>query len=889
MPHQRACKPLAPVLGGEGGGRKRFQEEGMDWRAFDGKSRGIPLQHPANYGTNGFARMPAGRTRCSRPPPAVLPCGVRPAMTTRTGSLPSLLLIAWLCHPLHAESFVVKVSADPASLRLAGPVASYSLLIRGQLANGQAIDLTPTAHYESADAHVAAVSGGGRVRGVADGATTVTVTAAGQTLSVPVIVTGSSRPRRFNFENDVIPLLSKFGCNSSGCHGKAEGQNGFKLSVFGFDPAADFAALTKEGRGRRVFVASPEHSLVLAKAAGRVPHGGGTRIPHGSAEYETLRGWIAAGLPYGEPGDPKVVSIRVEPRERVLAMHGQQQLRAIAHYSDGRDADVTPHAKFQSNNDGLAVVDGHGLVTAGESPGDVAVMASFMSQVDVFRALIPRSEAVTHYPELPANNFIDPLVLGKLRSLNIVPSDLADDAEFLRRVYLDVIGTLPTADEARRFFGETRLDRRARLVDELVQRPEFADYWALKWADLLRVDRQALGHKDAYHYYKWLHDSFATNKRLDQLVRDLLTAEGRLQECGPASFYKVVAKPGDTASTLAQVFLGIRLACAQCHHHPFDRWSQSDYYGMEAFFTQVSIRPTPGGEVLLANGEALTRHPRTGEIIYAHPLGMELPKASPAGDRRAQLADWLTAGSNAWFARNLANRTWAHFLGRGLVEPVDDLRATNPPTNPELLDALARSLVESHYDFRQLIRTITASRVYQLSSKPNPTNECDEQNYSRALLKRPDAEVLLDMVCQSTGVGEKFPGVPAGERAIQLWDSKVSHYFLKLFGRPMRVTACECERNHEPSVSQVLHILNSPEIQAKLSHEGGTVARLVRSKTDDAALVEELYLTFYSRLPNELERQTAVAYLHRDPARRQQAAEDVAWSMLNSLEFVFNH
>jgi hypothetical protein len=809
-------------------------------------------------------------------------------MTPRTGLCLPLLLAT--CLPAGAaEPAVVAVRVSPEAVRLRGPLAAWSLLVDGETADDHLLDLTRAAHFESADPKVAVVTEAGRVRGAADGSTTVRVTAAGRTLTVPVTVAGAGEPRRFNFENDIIPLFSRFGCNASGCHGKAEGQNGFKLSVFGFDPGVDYAALTMEGRGRRVFPAAPEHSLLLAKASGRVPHGGGVRISAGSAEYETLRAWIAAGLPFGDPADPKVVSIRVEPAERLLAMHGEQQLRVVARYSDGREADVTPHAKFQSNNDGLAAVSAGGLVSAGDAPGDVAVMAGFMNAVDTFRALVPRSEHVEHYPAVPENNFIDTLVFRKLRKLNVVPSDLADDAEFLRRVYLDVIGTLPTADEARRFLADRRPDRRARLVDELLRRPEFADYWSLKWADLLRVDRQALGHKDAYRYYRWIHDGFATNKPLDRFARELLTAEGPLGESGPASFYKAVPKPGEAASTLSQVLLGVRIACAECHHHPFDRWAQDDYYGMTAFFAPLAVRASPAGEVLQAAGDPPTRNPRSGAVIPAHALGTAAAAAPRSGDRRRLLADWLTAPDNPYFARNLANRAWAHFFGRGLVEPVDDVRATNPPTNPELLDALARHLAESKYDFRELIRAITASRVYQLASRPNPTNERDEQNYSRALLKRIDAEVLLDMVCQTTGVGERFAGVPGQVRALQLWDSKVPHYFLKLFGRPVRVSACECERNGEPSVAQVLHLLNAPEIEAKLSHEGGRIARLVRDQADDAALVEELYLTFYSRPPTAEERGTAVAYLRRDPAKRRQAAEDLAWGLLNSLEFGFNH
>jgi hypothetical protein len=661
------------------------------------------------------------------------------------------------------------------------------------------------------------------------------------------------------------------------------------LSVFGFDPPADFAALVKEGRGRRVFPAAPDASLLLEKLSGGMPHGGGVRIARNSSEYATIREWIAVGLPYGTADDPKVTAVRVEPRERQLSMLASQQLRVIARYSDGREADVTAHARFQSNNDGLASVSATGLVSAGDMVGDAAIMASYMNAVDVFRAVVPRSEPVGKWPDLVENNFIDGLVYKKLRKLNVLPSDVCDDADYLRRVYLDIIGTLPTAGEARRFLSDRHADKRSRLVDELLERPEYADYWALKWADLLRVDRQALGHKRAYGYYKWVRDGLAQNKPYDRFAREVVTAEGPLGEVGPANFYKVVTKPGEAASTLSQVFLGVRIACAECHHHPFDRWSQSDYYGMTAFFAPVAVRGGPRDEVVLASGAAEARNPRTADLSLAHALAMPMPKDLPKGDSREQLANWMTAADNPWFARNLANRMWAHFIGRGLVDPVDDVRATNPPTNPELLHALAKSFVETKYDVKQLIRTIAASRVYQLSSKPNQTNERDEQNASRALFKRIDAEVLLDMVCQTTDVPEKFNGVSAGSRAIQLWDSQVRHYFLKLFGRPVRASACECERVQEPGVSQVLHFLNSPEIHAKLADDGGTVAKLVKAKGDDAALAEELYLTFYSRYPTDKEEEVAVRYLKQHGDNRREAAEDLAWSLMNSLEFVFNH
>jgi hypothetical protein len=700
---------------------------------------------------------------------------------------------------------------------------------------------------------------------------------------------GSSQTQAFHFENDIVPILSRYGCNASGCHGSAEGQNGFKLSVFGSDPAADYAALVKEGRGRRVLFAAPEHSLVLLKVSGAVAHGGGIRIRRDSEEFATLKRWIAAGAPFGDPAAPKISAIRVEPRERLMEMKGQQQLRVTARFSDGRVLDVTRHAKFQSNHEGLAAVNAEGLVTIGEVPGEVAVMASYLGQVDTFRALVPRAEKIAAYPKVPENNLIDTLVFSRLRRLNIVPSDLASDAEYLRRVYIDLIGTLPTTAEARRFLADKRADKRDKLVEELLDRPEFADYWALKWSDLLRVDRQALGHKRAYGYYRWIRDSLAANKPLDQFAREIITAEGTPEENAPAGFYKVVAKPGDRASTLSQVFLGVRIACAECHHHPYDRWSQTDFCGMQAFFAPLNFRATGRGEVLQASGEAVAKQPRTGEMVRAFALGTKMPGTPETGDRRQVLAEWLTSPKNPWFAHNLANRLWAHFLGRGLVEPVDDVRDTNPPSNPELLDALARHLVDSKFDLKKLIRTITASRTYQLSSHPNETNAKDEMNYSRALFRRIDAEVLLDMVSQTTGIGEKFAGAPPQTRAIQLWDSKADHYFLKLFGRPTRTSACECERIHEPGISQVLHLMNSPEIQAKLSHDRGTVAKLVQADADNGALAEDLYLTFFCRLPNAEERATTVRFLGRDPAHRRESAEDLAWTLLNSLEFVFQH
>jgi hypothetical protein len=783
---------------------------------------------------------------------------------------------------------VLEVTVEPASVRLSWLHERCSLLVQARTSDGRIRDRTHAAKFRSADPMIATVTPGGVIQPVADGKASILVDVEGRTLGVAVTVEGTRRSRRFHFGNDIEPLLARFSCNASGCHGKAEGQNGFKLSVFGFDPAADHAALTQESRGRRIFPPAPEQSLLLRKMSGRMAHGGGVRIPVGSTEYETFRAWISAGAPFGDGDDPLVTAIRVEPRERVFDLHGRQRLRVVAHYSDGQETDVTHLAKFLSNNEAVTMVQPGGLVLAGDVPGQAAIMASYLNQVDTFRAVVPRTGPIGPSQAVPENNFIDTLVFRELRRLNIAPSDLADDAEFLRRVYLDVIGTLPTTAEARRFLADQRPDRRARLVDDLLERPEFNDFWALRWADLLRVDRAALGRKHAYGYYRWLRESLAANRPFDQLAREVVTAEGLLDEVGPASFYKVAVKPGQAASTLAQVFLGIRIACAECHHHPFDRWGQDDYHAMAAFFAPVHVEGPPAGEAVVAVGRPVTIHPRTGKEVIAHALGEPAPKEMTV-DARQRLAEWMTRPNNPWFARNFANRTWAYLMGRGLVEPVDDVRATNPPTNPQLLDALARYTIDNHYDLRALIRLITVSRVYQLSSRPNQTNERDEQNCSRALFKRISAEVLLDMVSQTTGIPERFSGEPPGTRAIQLWDSKVPHYFLKVFGRPQRVTACECERQQAPSVAQVLHLMNAPEVQARLSHEGGLIARLVRRQTADEPIVEELYLTFYSRLPTLEERRAALEHLAARKEHPREAVEDLAWSLMNSLEFVFNH
>lgn len=692
-----------------------------------------------------------------------------------------------------------------------------------------------------------------------------------------------------DFVHDVAPILSRFGCNGSACHGKAEGQNGFKLSVFGNDPAADFEALVVSDRGRRIMPAAPDQSLVLRKSTAAVPHAGGPRMREDSREYLLLREWIANGAPYSQADRAEIATLRMEPPSSLLGFDQAQPLRVLAKLSDGSEEDVTWLAVFHSNNAALAEVNETGEVKTGAQVGRAAVMARYAGHIAVHHLAVPRPGAPANFEDDPRSGDIDRLVNANLRRLNLAPSSKTNDGGFLRRVYLDMAGRLPSPEEARRFLSDSRPDKRARLVDMLLERPEWADVWALKWSDLLRVDRRTLGSENAHAYYQWIRSAMQRNLPWNEFTRRLLEAEGPLVENPAGYFFKVAKKTGEMAANTSQALLGIRITCAECHQHPFDRWTQSDYHSMRAYFEQVKFKKSGEQESLVTEGDPKVTHPRTRQILHAHPLGTPAPPEDPQGDRRRALAEWMVSQENAWFAPNLANRIWAHFFGRGLVEPVDDVRATNPPSNPDLLAHLTKSLIASDFNPKELMREIANSDAYQRSPLPNATNEKDEQNFSRAIFRRLSSEVLLDAVCDVTGVPEKFAGVPKGLRAIQLWDSEQQSYFLKLFGRPQRNTPCECERSASASVSQTLHLMNSPSLQSKLSHSGGRIAQLVSSQTDDERVVEEIYLSCFARLPSSEERKLATAYLDARKARRQAAAEDLCWSLLNTLEFVFNH
>jgi hypothetical protein len=777
---------------------------------------------------------------------------------------------------------------SPATILLDNPEASQQILVRSAKSLD---DLTRRATYEVLQPQVVVVDEAGLVQAKAQGRTTIVVRHGLGHARIPVEVTGLTSPPPVSFANQIVPILTRMGCNAGACHGKAEGKNGFKLSVFGFDPLADYEALMKEGRGRRIFCASPDSSLILRKASGQVAHGGGRRMETDSLSYRRLRRWIAEGARFDGAQTSEVSSrvtvLEVEPQQRILEFGGSQQLQVTAVDAAGKRRCVTALAQFDSNAGAIARVDARGWVQAGNVPGQAAILVRYLGHVTICRVTIPRKGVPFVRP--PEVNFIDRLAWDHLGRLGIPPSDLSDDATFLRRVYLDTIGTLPTVAEARAFLADTRNDKRGLLIDELLKRPEYADYWALRWSDLLRVDRDTITAAGAVAMTRWLRRQFADNRPYDEMVRAILTARGAATEEGPAAIYKALANPEEMSRSFSQLFLGIRIQCAQCHHHPSDRWGQEDYFALAGFFTGLGRKTIAGTETIFAQKGTELNHPRTKKPVPAAALGAPPANFTGTTDRRAVLARWVTAPDNPFFARAIANRLWAHYFGRGLVEPLDDLRATNPASNEPLLEALAQHLREGKYDVKAFSRTLLNSRLYQLGGQPQGSGPLDEQNFSHAGPRALPAEVLLDAISQATGVPERFNGWPEGYRAIQVWDNRMPSYFFRIFGRPVRASVCECERSNEPSVAQALHLMNSEEITAKIHARDGTARRLARSAKTPPEIIDELYLGTLSRYPTDKEKAVMLRVFADAGADRQGAVEDVLWALLNSRSFVYNH
>ena len=786
-----------------------------------------------------------------------------------------------------------KVGAElivsPTKIVLDSPEASQQIVVSVVTENGRR-DVTREIKLVVTDDSVAIVQGNSLVRPRSEGRTEISVTLGQETVNIPIEVVKQRNPDPVSFRNEIIPILTKAHCNSGGCHGKAEGQNGFKLSIFGFDVESDYAALMKNGKGRRISLTQPVTSLLLLKGTSQMPHGGGRKIEEGSYRYHRLLRWIREGARL-DPEDSEagqIVKIDVEPREQILFGGGTQQLRVTAIDSSGVRRCVTVEAEYESNATAIADVDHQGLIQASDIPGEAAILVRYLGHVTSCRVTLPRPGVTFERPA--ETNFVDTHVWNQLARLGIEAGDAASESEFLRRVYLDTIGTLPTSAEARKYLADASPNKRDKLIDDLLNRSEYVDYWTMKWLDVLRADQLQVTPQGTVAMQRWLRHSFQQNVPFDQMARELLTVQGSTTAEGPGAFYKILSKPDEMSRAVSQLLLGVRIECAQCHHHPSERWSQEDYTALAGFFTGVKLKKLPNGtEAVVSFGGKDLPHPRTSELVVPRALGAPNADLNGLSDRRVALANWLTQPDNEFFAKAIANRIWAHYLGRGLVEPVDDIRETNPATNEPLMEALSRHMVDVKFDMRAFTKTLLQSRVYQLGSASNDSNRDDQQNFSHAAYKAIPAEALLDAISQTTGIAEKFNGWPEGYRAIQVWDNRMPSYFFQIFGRPVRATVCECERSGEPSISQALHLLNSPEIMAKIQHRNGTARRLANSELTDDELIDELYLTTLSRFPNEEERNLMREAFSDSGSERIAAVEDVLWALLNTKEFIFNH
>jgi hypothetical protein len=786
------------------------------------------------------------------------------------------------------DATLVRIMLEPSNPLIFGAHLTQTLIVTGKYSDGSLRDLTRQAAFKSTDPAVATVDPSGTVKAIKNGQAWITAKVGRFGTRQVVRVQLADQRRATSFINDIAPIFARLGCSTSNCHGALNGQNGFKLSLFGYEPEADYKAVIEASEGRRINRAEPAKSLILLKPTQSVRHGGGKRFEVGSPEYQALKEWIEAGALAGGGSESKMVRLEVRPRERVLlSADAQQQLVVQAHYADGTTADVTRKVRYQSNDDSIATVSADGLVAAKRS-GEAAILVRTLDQVTAASIGVVLRPAVRNYPNVPRQNFIDEHIFSKLKRLNIVPSEVCTDEEFLRRAHLDLIGVLPTAEEARKFLANRASNKRAQLVDELLDRPEYADFWGLYWSDRLSNSRQFLYEKGTFFFQQWLREAMAQNLPYDQFARELITATGGLYEVAPTSYYPLLKKAEEMATTTSQIFLGVGLECARCHDHPFEKWKQDDFLGLAAFFSQVrhKNRIRQNERVLYLDAKRELTHPKLKQPVMPKFLGGELVKVEPGRDRREVLADWMTAPSNPFFAKAIVNRLWKHFLGRGLVEPVDDFRVSNPPTNEALLTALAEDFIRHKYDLKHLYRTITGARVYQLSAQPNGTNKEDKQFYSRFYLKRLNAEELLDGISRVTEVPEKFPGFHLGTRATQLPDPKVPSYFLDVFDRATRETVCE--RKQTTSVMQIMHLVSGDTINQKIRAENGLIERLTKSGMSSQEMIEELYLRTLSRFPQKEEAQLAQQGIGKAPSPRE-GYEDLLWALLNSKEFLFNH
>jgi hypothetical protein len=819
------------------------------------------------------------------------------------------LFAPWGTVSIAAEASVpVRLIIQPSTIEIDGPQARQRVLVTAVDKDGRFDDVTAKASYAIDKAEVAAVSVDGECRGKGDGQGVVTVKAGGLSATVSVTCRNSGVARVPSFVNDVEPLFTKLGCNQGSCHGKGMGQNGFRLSLRGYAPELDYMWLTREFDGRRINTAVPADSLLLRKPLGLAAHEGGKVFSEGSREHAVFYDWLRAGAPGLGKNELVVKKLEILPGDRMLRVGQEQRLLVTAEYSDGGLRDVTWLTRFDSNDAGMAEVDSTGKVKILRS-GETAIRASFMGQVAVVIMTVPFDQAVSADAIAKKNNFVDEHVFNKLGALHIEPSPLSSDAEFVRRVYLDAIGTLPKSEEIRAFLDDKNADKRAKLIDRLLDKPEFNDYWALEFGDLFQNrkerDHDVRGSKGVRAFHEWLREQVAKNRPWDELARAVITATGSTAD-NPAVGYFIVtvgedreAERSEVVASVAQAFLGTRVGCCKCHNHPLEKYTQDDYYHFAAYFSRVKLErkePKQGPTKLLTSASDPNQNknpvgviqPRTGQFLKPQPLDRTQTTVEPSDDPRVKLAEWITDPKNESFSGAMVNRLWRHYLGVGLVEPVDDLRASNPPSNPELWQALNREFVAHKYDLRHLMRLILNSRTYQLESATNKKNEAETRFYSHYYARRLPAEVLLDSISQATGVPDTFPGYPVGVRAVQLPDPAMKSYFLSLFGRSERVTACACERNGEVTMPQLLHLQNSESITQRIRSADGRLAALLKAKNTDAEIMEELFLATLSRTPTAAETAEVKKELLAT-TDKEEVWRDLFWALLNSKEFSFNH
>jgi hypothetical protein len=789
---------------------------------------------------------------------------------------------------------------QPEVITLDGPRAMLQLVVTGSYADGSVRDLTPFCELSCEAPGIVALGDNGFLTPSKNGATTLLVKAGGQTARVPVTVKDFDKPHPVSFHNEFIAAVNVGGCNQGACHGTPSGKAGFKLSLRGYDPDADYLQLTRDAMGRRTD-RNGDASLIMQKALGRVPHEGGQRFKPGSVPGQTIRTWLAEGLQDDPANHATLKSIQILPGSRVLNQPAQwQQLAVIAQFSDGSVRDVTRLTVFSSSDTAVAEVNANGLVEFRQA-GEVAILVRYLMTLETVRLTYLEPRPGFAWTNPPENSYVDQHVFAKLKMLSIPPSDVCTDQEFIRRAYLDLCGVLPTADEVKKFLSDTASNKRAKLIDALLERDEYADFWTLKWADVLRNNRKTVQVKGTHVYQAWLRERIGRNVGFDKIVRELLTANGSTFANPAANYYRISADPTNLAESTAQLFFGIRMQCAKCHNHPFERWTQDDYYSMAAWFARVKLKkdaiepgapgPMPQGAMVVYSDRAgeITQ-PRTGKTMAPKVMGVPAPTIPPGKDRREALAEVLATGSNPFFAKSVANRVWYHLNGRGIVDPVDDFRDSNPSANDALLDALAKDFVAHQFDVKYLIRVIMNSRTYQLSAQTNDFNKDDNKYFSHAVTKLLPAEPLLDAICAATEVPEKFAGLPLGTRAVQLPDGEVNHPFLKTFGQPARELACECEREGDSNLAQALQLINGPTVNEKLRSPTNRVGKLMAKGLSEPELLNELYYATLSRAPAEGEVKAALGHVARTaPADKRKAWEDVHWALLNSKEFLFRH